>query len=61
MVHLLGLINKILAEKYYIFVIVYLHNIVIFIKNKSKKHIEHILLVFYLLKKNRFLANLEKC
>ena len=33
-------INKILLNKLYIFVIVYLDNIIIYIKNFRKKHIE---------------------
>ena len=35
-----GYINKILAEKLNIFVIVYLDNILIYIKNKVKEHVE---------------------
>ncbi len=35
-------INKILAEKLDVFIIVYLNNILIYIKSKSKKHVEAI-------------------
>ncbi len=37
-----GYINKILAEKLDIFIIVYLDNIFIYIKSKKKKYIEAI-------------------
>ena len=35
-----GYINKILAEKLNVFVIVYLNNILIYTKSKSKEHVE---------------------
>ena len=35
-----GYINKILAEKLNVFVIVYLDNIFIYTKNKDKEHVE---------------------
>ena len=38
-------INKILAEKFDVFIIVYLNDILIYIKNKRKKHMEAVWLV----------------
>ena len=35
-----GYINKIMAKKLDVFVIIYLDDILIYIENKSKKHVE---------------------
>ena len=55
-----GYVNKILAEKLDIFVIVYLDDIFICIKDPEKSHVKAVwfLKVF---KKYSFHANLEKC
>ena len=37
-----GYMNKILAEKLNVFVIMYLNNIFIYIKNKGEEHVEAI-------------------
>ena len=54
-------INKILAKKLNIFVIVYLDDILIYIKNKSHDQVEAVQWVPNLLRKNSFFANLKKC
>ena len=54
-------INKILAKKYNVFVIVYLDNIFIYIKDKGQDHVEAMQWVLNLLRKNEFFANLKKC
>ena len=54
-----GYINKILAEKCDIFIIMYLDNILIYTKNQSQGHIEAVRWVLNLLKKNGLFANLK--
>ena len=54
-------INEILAKKLNFFVIVYIDNIFIYIKNLGQDHIESVREVLDIQKKHRFFANLEKC
>lgn len=54
-------INKILAEKLDIFVIVYLNDILIYTKNKRLGYIEVVWWVFEKLQKYSLYANLKKC
>ena len=54
-------INKILAKKLDIFVIVYLNNVLVYTENKSQGHVEAVQWVLDLLQKNGFFANLKKC
>ena len=56
-----GYINKILAKKLDIFVIVYLDNILIYTKDPGKPHIEAVQWVPDQLWKYSFFANLKKC
>ena len=56
-----GYINKILAEKLDIFVIVYLDDIFIYTEDQGKGHVEAMRLVLDLLRKNGLFANLKKC
>ena len=56
-----GYMNKILAEKLNIFVIVYLDIIVIYIKDSEKAHVEAVQWVLEVLRKYGFCANLKKC
>ena len=56
-----GYINKILAEKLDIFVIVYLDDILIYTENEGQGHVEAVQWVPDLLKKNGLFANLKKC
>ncbi len=56
-----GYINKILAEKLNVFVIVYLDDILIYTKNKGKKHIEAVWWMLEQLQKHLLYANLKKC
>ena len=56
-----GYINKILAEKFDIFVIVYLDDILIYTKDEAQGHVEAVQLVLDLLQKNKLFANLKKC
>ena len=56
-----GYINKILAEKLDIFVIVYLDDILIYTKDPGKGHVEAVWWVLDLLRKNVLFANLRKC
>ncbi len=56
-----GYFNKILAKKQNIFVIVYLDNILIYIKNLGQAHIEGIGWVFENLQKHGLFINLKKC
>ena len=53
-------INKILAKKLNIFIIVYLDDIFIYTKNPSQSYIDAIWWVFKELKKYGFFANLKK-
>ena len=54
-------INKILAKKLDIFLIVCLDDILIYIKNKSQRHINAIWWVFEKLRKYSLFTNLKKC
>ena len=54
-------INKILAEKLDIFVIVYLDNILIYTKDPSQAYVNAIQWVFEELRKNSLFAKLKKC
>ena len=56
-----GYVNKILAEKLNIFVIVYLDNILIYIKDLGKDHIKAIQYVLEVLRKYGLYINLKKC
>ena len=56
-----GYINKILAEKLDIFVIVYLDNILIYIKDPKQPHVEAVHWVLDQFQKHSFFANLKKC
>ena len=60
MVSFQGYINKILAEKLDVFVIVYLENILIYIEDKAQGHVEAVRWVLDLLKNNGLFANLKK-
>ena len=54
-------INKILAEKLDIFVIVYLNDIFIYTQNPGQAHVNAVWWVLKKLRKNGFLTNLKKC
>ena len=56
-----GYINKILAEKFDIFVIVYLDDILIYTKDPRQPHVEVIRQVLDQLWKHSLFANLKKC
>ena len=56
-----GYINKILAEKLNIFVIVYLDDILIYTENQGQGHVEAVRWVLEILRKNGLFANLKKC
>ena len=56
-----GYINKILAKKLNIFVIVYLDDILIYIKDKKQGYINAVWGFFEKLKKYNFFANFKKC
>ena len=56
-----GYINKILAEKLDIFVIVYLDNILIYTKDQGQGHVEAVHWVLEILRKKSLFANLKKC
>ena len=56
-----GYINKILAEKLNIFVIVYLDDILIYTEDQGQGHVEAVRWVLDLLRKNGLFANLKKC
>ena len=55
-----GYINKILAKKLNIFIIVYLNNIFIYIKDSCQAHVNAVQCVFEELRKYGFFANLKK-
>ena len=57
----LGYINKILVKKLDIFVIIYLDDIFIYIKNLGQSYIETMKCVLDILQKHRLFANLKKC
>ena len=54
-------INKILAEKLDIFVIVYLDDILIYTKDPGQGHVEAVRWVLDVLRRHRLFANLKKC
>ena len=56
-----GYVNKILAEKLDIFVIVYLDNILIYTEDPGQPHIEVVRWVLDQLRKYSLFANLKKC
>ena len=56
-----GYINKILAEKLDIFVIVYLDNILIYTKDSGQPHVDAVRWVLEQLRKHGLFANLKKC
>ena len=56
-----GHINKILAKKLDIFVIIYLDDIFIYTKDPSQAHIDAIWWVVEKLKKHSLFANFKKC
>lgn len=53
-------INKILAKKFIIFIIVYLDNLFIYTKDPGQLHVDVIYWVLEQLWKNNFFANLKK-
>ena len=56
-----GYVNKILAEKLDIFVLIYLNNILLHTKNPRKAHVKAVWWVLKVLRKYGLYANLEKC
>ena len=56
-----GYINKILAEKLDIIIIVYFNNILIYIEDPRQAHVNAVEWVFEELRKNGLFANLKKC
>ena len=56
-----GYVNKILAEKLDVFVIVYLDDILIYTKDAGQGHVEAVRWVFGELRKHGLFANLKKC
>ena len=56
-----GYINKILAAKLNIFIIIYLDDILIYNKNLGQGHVDAVWWVLELLRKNGLFANLKKC
>ena len=56
-----GYINKILAKKLNIFVIVYLDDIFIYTEDLRQTHIDAVWWVLDILRKNGLYANLKKC
>ena len=54
-------INKILAKKLDVFIIIYLDNILIYTEDASHTYIDAVYLVFEELRKYSFFANLNKC
>ena len=56
-----GYVNKILAEKLDIFVIVYLDDILIYTKDPGQPHVEVVRWVLDQLRKYSFFVNLKKC
>ena len=54
-------INKILAKKLDIFIILYLDDILIYTKDPSQGHVEAVRWVLDVLRRYRFFANLKKC
>ena len=56
-----GYVNKILAENLDIFVIVYLDDILIYIKDPKKAHVEDVRKILSQLRKYFLFTNLKKC
>ena len=56
-----GYINKILAEKLNIFVIIYLDDIFIYTENEGRDHVKAVRWVLDIVRKNGLFANLKKC
>ena len=56
-----GYVNKILAEKLDIFVVVYLDNILIYTKSSGQPHVEAVRWVLDRLRKYSLFTNLKKC
>lgn len=56
-----GYINKILAEKLDIFIIIYLIDILIYTKDTSQDYVYAVRLVLEILKKYKLFPNLKKC
>ena len=56
-----GYINKILAKKLDIFVIVYLDDIFIYTKDQGGGHVEAVRWILDILRKNDLFVNLKKC
>ena len=56
-----GYINKILAEKLDIFVIVYLDDILIYTEDQGRGHVEAVRWVLDIPRKDGLFANLKKC
>ena len=56
-----GYINKILAKKLNIFVMVYLDDILIYTKDPGQAYVEAVRWILDQLKKYGFFANLKKC
>ena len=56
-----GYINKILAKKLNVFVIVYLDDILIYTEDPSQAHVEAVRWVLENLRKHGLFANLKKC
>ncbi len=56
-----GYINKILAEKLDVFVIVYLGDILIYTENGGEEHVQAVQWVLDQLRKHSLFANLKKC
>ena len=54
-------VNKILAERPEIFVIVYLNNILVYTANASQGHVEAVRWVLRELRKHSLFANPKKC
>ena len=54
-------INKILAKKLDIFVIVYLDNILIYIKDPGQSYVKAVRLVLDILRRHGLFINLRKC
>ena len=56
-----GYVNKILAEKLDIFIIIYLNDLLIYIKNLGQPNVEAIYQILNQLPKYLLFANLKKC
>ena len=54
-------INKILAKKLDVFVVVYLDDIFTYTKDQGQGHMEAVQWVLHLLRKNGLFANMKKC